>query len=77
MSDIPAFYTHVQQLGDKIVARGYDENGRRSVGEVEYKPYLFVSSPTGKPDKVTLIGSKALSRWEFSSISDARDWQEQ
>ena len=76
MSDVPAFYTHVQQLGDKIVARGYDENGRRAVSEVEYKPYLFVSSPTGKPDKVTLIGSKPLRRLEFSSISDARDWQE-
>lgn len=39
------FYTHVHKAFDKIFVRGYDD-GRRFKEQVDYRPHIFINSPT-------------------------------
>jgi len=67
------FYTHVQQLGDKIYVRGY-EDGKLVEFIEKYAPYLFVPKADGFYR--TLEGQR-VDKLQFDSIRDARDFVEQ
>lgn len=68
------FYTHVYQRRGDILVRGY-KDGKRFQQKVAYKPYLFVSDRTGKPSNWrSLYKSRPLSRMDFGSIGDAREF---
>lgn len=65
------FYTNVTPKGDNLLVCGY-ENGKKVNFKVPYKPYLFLPSKT-KEDYTTLDG-KFVTRMDFGSISDAREF---
>ena len=48
------FYTNVARQYNSLFVRGY-ENGRRFKEQIEYNPYIFVSSPAPSEYK-TLSG---------------------
>lgn len=66
------FYTSVFQRGDRVFVRGY-ENGKRFSDEIYYKPYLFVSKPTGNYH--TLDG-RPVDKIKFDSIKEAKEFIE-
>ena len=65
------FYTNVQQVGDDILYRGWDHNGRVHFRE-PFSPTLFVSSPK-ESDYKTLDGH-SVKPIKFSGVRDARDF---
>lgn len=68
------FYTHVHQRRNDILVRGY-KDGKRYQHKVAYKPYLYVTDRSGKPsDRRALYNKKPLSKVEFGSIREARDF---
>ena len=66
------FYTSVQQYGNRMLVRSFEEGQRRQY-EVKYKPYLFVKDSSGKGEYKTVFGDQA-SKIKFDSIRDARDF---
>jgi len=68
------FYTNAFLRGNTIFLRGY-ENCKRVSVKVPYKPYLFISSKTEKPEYKTISGSM-VSKIEFDSIKEAKDFTE-
>jgi DNA polymerase elongation subunit (family B) len=68
------FYTNIEQQGDKLLVKGYDENGQRVKKEVAYKPRLYVKRAGGQ--HTTLFGD-TVEQIDFDSISDAREFQDQ
>lgn len=68
------FYTNVAQRGNKIYIKGY-YGGKQYTDVVEYRPYLFRES--NEPSKYKTINGRNVSRVDFPSISDARDYIKQ
>ena len=66
------FYTDVKQYGNRMMVRAV-ENGKRVKYEVDYSPYLFVKSRTGKGEYRSVYGD-AAEKMEFSSIADAKEF---
>ncbi len=70
------FYTNVFSRGNKIYLRGY-KDGRRHFEKIDYKPYLFVPSDKDTKYKTLPLNnkqSKLVSKIDFDSISDAREF---
>jgi len=67
------FYTNVFSRGNKVYVRGYKDD-RRFQDVVSYKPYLFVPSDNKTNTKYKTLSGKLVSRIDFDSISDARDF---
>lgn len=65
------FYTHVKQHRNKILLAGY-EGGKRYFKEINYKPYLFISSQTDS--KYKTIQGQPVKKIVFDSIPKARDF---
>lgn len=65
------FYTYVGRKGNNIFERGY-KDGKPYKNTIKYKPYLFVKSDKTSPFKT--IKGEFVSRLEFDSISDAREY---
>ena len=65
------FYTNVSLSKDDILLCGY-ENGKRVKKQIQYKPYLFVSSP--KETKYKTLEGRGAGRVDFDSIRDARNF---
>jgi len=65
------FYSYVGRKGNKIYERGY-KDGKPYKNIVDYKPYLYVKSD--KPSPFKTIKGEYVSRLEFDSISDAREY---
>lgn len=67
------FYTNVFARGDKVYLRGY-RNGQRIAETIYYKPYLFVPSDRKTNTTYKTLDGKLVSKIDFDSISDARDF---
>ena len=67
------FYTNVFARGDKVYLRGY-RNGQRIAETINYKPYLFVPSDRKTNTTYRTLDGKPVSRMDFDSITDARDF---
>jgi len=65
------FYSNVATQGNNILLRGY-ENGKRVSNKIPYKPYLFIKSD--KPSPYKTLKKEPVSKIDFGSIKDARDW---
>jgi len=64
------FYTFVQQRGDRVYVRGY-ENGKRVEYIDNYKPYLFLPKKDGK---YRTLDGKPVDKLMFDGINDAKDY---
>lgn len=67
------FYTNVQLRGDKILHRGYDDNGKKFSYAEPCRPYLFVGPYNGPAEYRTLEG-KAVKRVDFESPREAQQF---
>lgn len=67
------FYTSAHVRGSKIYLRGYD-SGRRVQEIIDYKPYLYIKSK--KPSEYKTIEGESVSRVDFSSMYDAKQFIE-
>lgn len=67
-----AFYTNVFNMGNRIYLRGFDDAGERVHRQLNYEPYLFVTSngPSGYKD----IHGNDVKRIDFDNIRDAREF---
>lgn len=66
-------YANVYVTGNKILVRGFDENGRQEYAEIsDFKPEYFI--PTTKESTHTGLGGIPLSRVQQNGISEARNW---
>lgn len=68
------FYTNVAQYKNQILVTGY-LNGERYKEKIFYKPHLFVNSE--KPSEWKTIDGKPVSRVDFDSIFEARQFKRQ
>lgn len=66
------FYTYVNQLGDGVIHRYIDDEGNRHTEFANVTPELFVPSP--KSSIYRGIRKETLSKIDFESIGDARDF---
>jgi len=69
------FYTNVYQYRNKLLVRGYNE-GKPFKQTVEYKPYMFVPA-RGKETKYKNIHGAPVSKLDFDSMSEAREFIKQ
>ena len=69
-----SFYTDVKQYGNRMMVRAI-ENGKRVKYEIDYSPYLFVKSRTGKGKYRSVYGDVA-EKMQFSSIKEAKDFSQ-
>jgi len=65
------FYTNIQQMGDDILYRGFD-NGRRVQYREAFSPTLFVSSPT--ESKYKTLDRQNVKPMKFSGPREAREF---
>lgn len=68
------FYTNVTKYKNKMLVRGY-QNGIPFSKEVNYKPYLFVT--TNKNTEYRTLNGKGVEKLEFKSLSVAREFVKQ
>ena len=66
------FYTSVVRYGDKLLYRGYDEQGRAVKSRIPFKPTLFMSGES-KEGWTTLDGIP-MQPVVFDSMSEAKDF---
>ena len=68
------FYTSVEQAGNRLLVRGYN-NGERYSVRVPFNPTLFL--PTKNYSKWKTLEGNCVEPHKFGSISDARDFVKQ
>jgi DNA polymerase elongation subunit (family B) len=68
------FYTSVNQRSNNILLCGYSE-GKRFKQKIHFKPYLFI--PSKKYSKYRTIEGHSVSRMDFESIRDCRNFIQQ
>ena len=66
------FYTHVARVGNRLLVRGY-EDGQRFKDMVEYRPYIFVSSPDVESEYRTL-NNRPVSKVFPGSMKDTAEY---
>ena len=68
------FYTSVEQAGNRLLVRGY-ENGNRFNVRVPFNPTLFL--PTKKYSEWKTLEGEWVEPHKFGSIQDAREFIKQ
>ena len=68
------FYISIETVGNNIVERYIDENGKERTREVEYKPSLFAHCPESQATKYFDIYGKPCTRKLFANMRDASQW---
>jgi len=66
------FYTSVVRYGDKLLYRGYDENGLATKSRIPFKPTLFMSGES--EEGWTTLDGIPMQPVIFESMSDAKDF---
>jgi DNA polymerase elongation subunit (family B) len=67
------FYTNVSRSRDKILLRGY-EKGRQIKEEVNYRPRLYVPTPSGTESEFSTIHGSPVSPFEFPDLQEAQEF---
>lgn len=70
-------YTYVYNYGNKILSRGYDQDGRRYNNSDNYSPTLFTRSSTRKATSWHDLNGQPVYDIQPGSIRDCRDFIEQ
>ena len=65
------FYTNVEQSGNTILVRGYD-NGKRFTDKVKFNPTLYLSS--SKQEQWKTLEGNNVRPVKQGTIKDARDF---
>ena len=66
------FYTSVVRYGDKLLYRGYDENGLATKSRIPFKPTLFMSGEN--EEGWTTLDGIPMQPVVFESMSEAKDF---
>ena len=66
------FYTSVVKYGDKLLYRGYDEQGRAVKSRIPFKPTLFMSGES--EEGWTTLDGIPMQPVVFESMSEAKDF---
>ena len=66
------FYTSVVKYGDKLLYRGYDEQGRAVKSRIPFKPTLFMSGES--EEGWTTLDGIPMQPVVFDSMSEAKDF---
>ena len=69
-----AFYTNVFNMGNRIYVRGFDDAGERVHRQLNYEPYLFVSS--NGPSAYHDIYGQPVKKVDFDNIKEVRQFIE-
>lgn len=69
------FYTKVEIHRNEILYRGYLD-GEPIKYKDKYQPYVFLKSDDGERAEYQTVHGKPVSRMDFESIRDARDFME-
>ena len=69
------FYTSVSVSGNKILYRGYNDNGKRKQFRVDYRPTLFV--PSNKRSEWRSLDGVYLDKVKPGTIKDTREFIQQ
>ena len=68
------FYTNVEQAGNRLLVRGY-ENGNRYSVRVPFNPTLYL--PTKNYSEWRTLEGNCVEPHKFGSITEARDFVKQ
>lgn len=68
------FFLTVEQLGNNIIERYIDSNGKEKQRTVEYSPSMFMHAMPGVETPYQDIYGKFCTKKSFPTIKDARDW---
>jgi len=71
---INGFYTSVERLGNHILYRGYDDNGKKVSHRIKYKPQLFMQSKKSNTRWKALDGTP-LESIQFGSMSEVKEFE--
>jgi DNA polymerase elongation subunit (family B) len=68
------FYTSVERLGNNLLYRGYDDDGKKINHRIKYKPTLYLKSKKSVTEWKALDGT-LVEPLQFSSMSEVKDFQ--
>jgi DNA polymerase elongation subunit (family B) len=68
------FYTSVDRFGNSLLYRGYDDEGRKILRRIKYKPRLFLQSKKQHTEWKALDGTP-IEPITFDSMSEVRDFE--
>ena len=71
---LTGFYTSVERLGNKLLYRGYDDNGKKISHRVNYKPTLYLKSKKTSAEWKALDDTP-VEPLQFGSMSEVKDFQ--
>jgi DNA polymerase elongation subunit (family B) len=71
---LSGFYTSVERLGNNLLYRGYDDNGKKISHRIKYKPTLYLKSKKAVTDWKALDDTP-VEPLQFGSMSEVKEFQ--
>ena len=69
------FYTSVDRFGNSLLYRGYDDEGKKILKRIKYKPRLFLPSKFKPKTEWTALDGTPVEPISFDSMSEVRDFE--
>jgi len=71
---LSGFYTSVERLGNSLLYRGYDDDGKKISHRIKYKPTLYLKSKKAVTDWKAL-DETPVEPLQFGSMSEVKEFQ--
>ena len=71
---LTGFYTSVERLGNKLLYRGYDDEGKKITHRIAYKPTLYLKSQKAVTDWKALDGTP-VEPLQFGSMKEVKEFE--
>lgn len=71
---LSGFYTSIDRMGDKILYRGWDENGIRVEQRIPYKPTIYLEAKPASRSEWTALDGTRVDPLKLESLSEMRDF---
>ena len=71
---LSGFYTSVDRVGNQLLYRGYDENGKKITQRIKYKPTLYLKSKKQVTEWKALDGTP-LEPLQFGSMTEVKEFE--
>ena len=71
---LSGFYTSVDRIGNQLLYRGYDENGKKITQRIKYKPTLYLKSKKQVTEWKALDGTP-LEPLQFGSMTEVKEFE--
>ena len=71
---LSGFYTSVERMGNNLLYRGYDADGKKVTHRIKYKPTLYLKSKKQVTDWKALDGTP-VEPLQFGSMSEVKDFE--